>query len=60
MADLDIAERRLPQDGKCKIKVSGNRVDVRVSMIPTVYGEKVVMRMLNKDLFLWILKNRFF
>lgn len=51
MADLDIAERRLPQDGKCKIKVSGNRVDVRVSMIPTVYGEKVVMRMLNKDLF---------
>ena len=51
MSDLDIAERRLPQDGKCKIKVNGNRVDVRVSMIPTVYGEKVVMRMLNKELF---------
>ena len=51
MSDLDIAERRLPQDGKCKIKVNGNRVDVRVSMIPTIYGEKVVMRMLNKDLF---------
>ncbi|MDR1941818.1 MAG: Flp pilus assembly complex ATPase component TadA [Endomicrobium sp.] len=51
MSDLDIAERRLPQDGKCKIKVNGNRVDVRVSMVPTVYGEKVVMRMLNKDLF---------
>jgi len=51
MSDLDISERRLPQDGKCKIKVNGNRVDVRVSMIPTVYGEKVVMRMLNKDLF---------
>lgn len=51
MSDLDIAERRLPQDGKCKIKVNANRVDVRVSIIPTVYGEKVVMRMLNKDLF---------
>jgi len=51
MSDLDIAERRLPQDGKCKIKVNGNKIDVRVSMIPTVYGEKVVMRMLNKDLF---------
>ncbi|MCL2334892.1 MAG: Flp pilus assembly complex ATPase component TadA [Endomicrobia bacterium] len=51
MSDLDIAERRLPQDGKCKIKVNGNKVDVRVSMIPTIYGEKVVMRMLNKDLF---------
>ncbi|MCL2144138.1 MAG: Flp pilus assembly complex ATPase component TadA [Endomicrobia bacterium] len=51
MSDLDIAERRLPQDGKCKIKVNGNRVDVRVSMVPTIYGEKVVMRMLNKELF---------
>ncbi|MDR2191645.1 MAG: Flp pilus assembly complex ATPase component TadA [Endomicrobium sp.] len=48
MSDLDIAERRLPQDGKCKIRVNGNKVDVRVSLIPTVYGEKVVMRMLNK------------
>ena len=51
MSDLDIAERRLPQDGKCKIKVNGNRVDVRVSLVPTVYGEKIVMRMLNKELF---------
>jgi type IV pilus assembly protein PilB len=48
MSDLDIAERRLPQDGKCKIKVNGQKVDVRVSLVPTVYGEKVVMRMLNK------------
>ena len=48
MSDLDIAERRLPQDGKCKIKVNGNKIDVRVSLVPTIYGEKAVMRMLNK------------
>ncbi|MCL2389879.1 MAG: Flp pilus assembly complex ATPase component TadA [Endomicrobia bacterium] len=48
MSDLDIAERRLPQDGKCKIKVNGNKIDVRVSLVPTIYGEKAVLRMLNK------------
>jgi type IV pilus assembly protein PilB len=51
MADLDIAERRLPQDGKCSVKVNNNKVDVRVSTMPTLYGEKIVLRMLNKDLF---------
>ncbi|MCL2389628.1 MAG: Flp pilus assembly complex ATPase component TadA [Elusimicrobia bacterium] len=51
MAGLDIAERRLPQDGKCAVKVNNNKVDVRVATIPTLYGEKVVLRMLNKDLF---------
>jgi type IV pilus assembly protein PilB len=47
IARLDIAERRLPQDGRFKIKVSGRNVDVRVSTIPTIYGEKVVMRILD-------------
>lgn len=44
---LDIAERRLPQDGRFKMKISGRNVDVRVSTIPTIYGEKVVMRILD-------------
>ena len=44
---LDIAERRLPQDGRFKMKVSGRNIDVRVSTIPTIYGEKVVMRILD-------------
>ena len=51
MSDLDISERRLPQDGKCRIKVSGQKVDVRVSIIPTVWGEKIVLRILAKSLF---------
>ncbi len=48
MADLDIAERRLPQDGRFKIKALGREVDVRVSVLPTVFGEKVVMRILDR------------
>ncbi|MCR4662597.1 MAG: Flp pilus assembly complex ATPase component TadA [Endomicrobiaceae bacterium] len=51
MSDLDISERRLPQDGKCRIKVSGQKIDVRVSIIPTVWGEKIVLRILSKSLF---------
>ena len=51
MSDLDISERRLPQDGKCRIKVSGQKVDVRVSIIPTIWGEKIVLRILAKSLF---------
>ncbi len=47
LAGLDIAERRLPQDGRFKIKNSGNPIDVRVSIIPTIYGEKAVMRILD-------------
>jgi len=47
VAQLDIAERRLPQDGRFKMKVSGRAIDVRVSTIPTIYGEKVVMRILD-------------
>jgi len=51
LSDLDISERRLPQDGKCRIKVSGQKVDVRVSIIPTIWGEKIVLRILAKSLF---------
>ncbi|MBN2314132.1 MAG: Flp pilus assembly complex ATPase component TadA [Sedimentisphaerales bacterium] len=47
VSQLDIAERRLPQDGRFKMKVSGRSIDVRVSTIPTIYGEKVVMRILD-------------
>ncbi|MBC8469138.1 MAG: Flp pilus assembly complex ATPase component TadA [Planctomycetes bacterium] len=47
IARMDIAERRLPQDGRFKIKTSGRHIDVRVSVIPTIYGEKVVMRILD-------------
>ncbi|HEY5653579.1 MAG TPA: GspE/PulE family protein, partial [Pontiella sp.] len=48
MSALDIAERRIPQDGRFKIKAIGKEVDVRVSILPTVHGEKVVMRILDK------------
>ena len=48
MSALDIAERRKPQDGRFKIKAIGKEVDVRVSILPTVHGEKVVMRILDK------------
>jgi type IV pilus assembly protein PilB len=47
LSDMDIAEHRLPQDGRFKIKASGRDIDVRVSAIPTIYGEKVVMRILD-------------
>lgn len=49
MANLNIAENRLPQDGRIKIKLSGKDVDIRVSTVPTQYGERVVMRLLNKS-----------
>lgn len=47
LANMDIAERRLPQDGRIKIKSSGKAIDVRVSVIPTIYGEKAVLRILD-------------
>jgi len=46
---LDIAERRLPQDGRFRIKTRGREIDFRVSILPTVHGEKVVMRVLDKS-----------
>ena len=48
MAQLDIAERRLPQDGRIKIKMANKEMDYRVSTLPTLFGEKVVMRLLDK------------
>ncbi len=48
MAELDIAERRVPQDGRIKIKVVNRTIDLRVSSLPTIFGEKVVMRILDK------------
>src|SRR5437660_1604819 len=48
MADLNIAERRIPQDGRISLNVAGKAIDLRVATLPTVYGEKVVMRILDK------------
>jgi type IV pilus assembly protein PilB len=48
MSNLDIAERRLPQDGRMRVKVGGRDVDLRVSILPTVHGEKCVLRILDK------------
>jgi general secretion pathway protein E len=49
MAKLNIAERRLPQDGRIRLKVGESELDLRVSTIPVVYGESVVMRLLRKE-----------
>ncbi|RIK86939.1 MAG: type II secretion system protein GspE [Planctomycetota bacterium] len=48
MAKMDIAEHRLPQDGRCQVVADGKEVDLRISTLPTVLGEKVVMRVLDK------------
>ncbi|NJB09155.1 type II/IV secretion system protein [Clostridioides difficile] len=55
-ASMDITEKRLPQDGRVDIKLGGNLIDIRVSSIPTVYGEKIVLRILNRDTFLKVIK----
>lgn len=49
MASLDIAERRLPQDGRIKLRLQGKEIDLRVSTVPTMHGESVVMRILDKS-----------
>jgi type IV pilus assembly protein PilB len=49
MADINIAERRLPQDGRIGLKVQNKAIDIRVATLPTVYGEKIVMRLLDKS-----------
>ncbi len=49
MSKLNIAERRLPQDGRIQLKFSGREIDVRVSVIPMIHGEGIVMRLLDKD-----------
>jgi type IV pilus assembly protein PilB len=47
LAQMNIAERRLPQDGRLRVKTAGREIDVRVSTIPTIYGEKIVLRILD-------------
>ena len=49
LSGMDIAERRLPQDGRLKIKAPRRDIDVRVSVLPTIYGEKIVMRLLDRE-----------
>ena len=49
MADLDIAERRLPQDGRISLTVQGNPIDLRVAVLPTMFGESVVLRVLDRS-----------
>lgn len=49
MANLNIAEKRLPQDGRIRIKIAGKDIDIRVSVVPTSHGERVVMRLLDKS-----------
>lgn len=49
MANLDIAERRLPQDGRIKLRIQGKEIDLRVSTVPIMHGESVVMRILDKS-----------
>ena len=49
MAKMDIAEHRLPQDGRCQVVADGKEVDLRISTLPTVLGEKVVLRVLDKQ-----------
>ena len=57
MSHLNIAEKRLPQDGRIKLRVSGREVDVRVSIIPMIHGEGVVLRLLDKARMTFDLKN---
>lgn len=49
MANLDIAEKRLPQDGRISLRVAGKEIDLRISTIPTAHGERIVMRLLDKN-----------
>jgi len=55
MANLNIAERRLPQDGRIKLQVGGRQIDVRVSVIPMLFGEGIVLRLLHKSTVLYSL-----
>lgn len=49
MAGMDIAERRIPQDGRISLKTEGNLIDIRVASLPSAYGEKITMRLLNRS-----------
>lgn len=52
MGNINIAERRIPQDGRCELSVLGHEIDVRISTLPTMYGEKAVLRILDRNSFL--------
>ncbi len=52
MANLDIAEKRIPQDGRTSIKVDSKKIDIRISVIPTFFGESIVLRLLDRETFL--------
>jgi type IV pilus assembly protein PilB len=49
MAELDIAEKRIPQDGRFRLKIKGRRIDFRVSVMPSIHGEDAVIRILDKE-----------
>lgn len=57
MSNLNIAERRLPQDGRVEMEIDGKNLDLRISILPTVYGEKVVIRILDRGSFLMTKKQ---
>jgi type II secretory ATPase GspE/PulE/Tfp pilus assembly ATPase PilB-like protein len=57
MSDLDIAEQRIPQDGRFKLKIKGRSIDFRVSILPTIFGEDAVIRILDKESIILNLKN---
>ena len=57
LSNMDIAERRLPQDGRAKIKIHGKVVDLRFSCLPTVFGESIVIRVLDRERGLVSLSN---
>ncbi|HAH47810.1 GspE/PulE family protein [Gimesia sp.] len=57
MSHLNIAEKRLPQDGRIKLRITGREIDVRVSIIPMIYGEGIVMRLLDKERMVFRLDN---
>lgn len=49
MGGLDISEKRVPQDGRCQLNVSGHEIDIRISTLPTIFGEKIVLRLLDRQ-----------
>src|SRR5690606_4774299 len=53
MGKMNIAEKRVPQDGRAEAKINGKEIDIRISTIPTVYGEKIVLRLLERSNFMF-------
>lgn len=53
MGKMNIAEKRVPQDGRAEVKINGKEIDIRISTIPTVYGEKIVLRLLERSNFMF-------